>query len=168
MKKLNKVLIITLISTLNYNLIYGQSSIGLKLGAANFIGGTINYNYCHYLNYLKDNSINLSVGLGYSPWGPSYIFNNSITYQHKRLGIGIDHSRFYNDFYFKSEGSNNFIDMLIYPNISYAIVKRRVNISISSGAYFAFGRYRTSDTDKSMSFLGDIIAGGGITMFYKL
>ncbi len=168
MYKLNKNLIPIFLFVFLFNSSFAQHSIGLKLGGANFIGGSINYNYKLETNFLKERYILISTGLGYTPWGPSYIFNGSISYHQKRIGIGIDHTRFYNEFFFETYGSNNFIDLLLYPNISYQILNKRIELTFSSGTYFAFSRYRISSNDRKMSFLGDIIPGAGLSINYNL
>ncbi len=145
-----------------------QSSVGIKLGGSNFIGASLNYNYTIYTNYIKEQHFDLSAGLGYTPWGPSYIFNSSVSFHKKNLGIGVEHTRFYNDFFFKSTGGNNFVDMLIYPNLNYCVLNRRVKVSLSAGAYFAFRKYSNSLNDNKMDFEGDVIPGGGIGISYKL
>ncbi len=163
MKKYLSILLI-----LMSNIAFSQSSVGIKLGGSNFIGASLNYNYTLYTNYVKEQYIDLSAGLGYTPWGPSYIFNSSLSFHQKNLGIGVEHTRFYNDFFFKSIGGNNFVDMLIYPNLNYCVLNRRVKVSLSAGAYFAFRKYTNSPNDNKMDFEGDVIPGGGIGISYKL
>ena len=133
------------------NIAICQSSIGIKLGGANFIGASLNYNYTFYTNYTKDQYVDLSAGFGYSPWVPSYLFNSSVSFHKKRMGIGIDHTRFYNDFFFRSNGGNSFVDMIIYPNLNYCILNKRIKVSVNAGAYFAFRKYRNSVNENNTS-----------------
>lgn len=65
-------------------------------------------------------------------------------------------------------GGANFIGMLIYPNLNYCILNKRVKVSVSAGAYFAFRKYTNSVNDNNMEFEGDVIPGGGIGISYKL
>ncbi len=150
-----------------------QVKIDYQLGGANFIGFSLNTEFDISVNKEKGHFIMPRFGVGtlIPGWDePTSILHFGLAYRIRKIAIGCEVSGFTPSPFFGS-GNTDFVDMIVYPNLSYTIQpKKHPNwyYRISAGAYFAYSKADNYETDKTyMEFEGDVIPGAGITVGYR-
>jgi len=151
---------------------FSQAKIELQLAGANFLGLTINSAYDISVSKNKKHYLSPSFGIGLlePSWdGPTSIINLGLDYRYKNYGIGCEISNFFDSPFGKDNTHYGFVDLIVYPNISYTLsTKINLYFNISAGTYFAFSDRIDRDTGLTyIEFEGDVVAGGGLTAGYK-
>jgi len=152
---------------------YGQARIEAQIGGANFLGMTINSAYDISLSKDDNQYISPSFGIGIlAPWWdePTTIVLLGLNYQRLKWGAGIEASSFLTNLLWGDGKPQDFVDLIVYPNINYTIsTGSKWYIKISGGAYFAFSRMGDFYAGQSnLAFEGDVIPGGGLVVGLKL
>lgn len=148
-----------------------------QAGGSNFLGLTINVTKEIKLSENRNIILDPSLGFGFLLPGwdiPTNIIHAGLNFKLRRLGLGIEGSWFINNLFVRRDKSedSDFIKLLIYPNVNYTFIdKKRWYLRVSTGAYFAFDKQRTSanlELDHwKLAFAGDVIPGAGINIGYK-
>lgn len=150
-----------------------QISFEGQLGGANFLGISLNTRFEIPLNKEGNHRISPQLGLGIMipGWADPIplIIHSGLHYQFKRFGIGAELSGFTANPYFRQYPFyyNDFVDILLYPNINYVLGKGRWYYRISAGAYFAYSYYYDNSGTMKLDWEGDVIPGAGLSVGYR-
>lgn len=171
--KINPAILIGIIVFGFYNS-KAQISVESEIGGSNFLGLTINGTYSIPISDNQDKKIIPFFGLGMLVPGyddPTAIIHYGANYRNKKWGIGLDASSFVTPPFSNMVTYGSFVDLILYPNISYCIdIKNKFYFKISAGGYFAFsgGLIFQNSPKGNLEFEGDVIPGLGLTFGYKL
>ena len=157
-----------------------QLGIELQVGGANFFGASVNASYIVKFDKTGEQSLNTNLGIGalYPGWsnGPNdyrittIIYHTGLTYQYNRFGAGVEASFFAPNPLLQGYSTTGFVDLIVYPNISYLIFNRKSwYFKVSGGACFAYDNNSlTPNVPQQYDFAGDVTPGIGITAGIKL
>ena len=157
-----------------------QLGIELQVGGANFFGASVNASYIVKFDKPGEQSLNTNLGIGalYPGWsnGPNdyrittIIYHTGLTYQYNRFGAGVEASFFAPNPLLQGYSTTGFVDLIVYPNISYLIFNRKSwYFKVSGGACFAYDNNSlTPNVPQQYDFAGDVTPGIGITAGIKL
>jgi hypothetical protein len=165
-----KNLLLSLIILFTGQFAQAQMRIDGQLGGSNFLGASINVSHEFQLFTNNNHIITPTIGFGYvlEYYNPeTAIIHFGINYRIKRLGIGIESSRFIEDLIKDNTVYSDMVDLIIYPNINYTLFSKiNIYVKISAGAYFAFDKNKYFPELKTWRFAGDIIPGAGLNIGY--
>jgi len=163
---------LSLALTLIFVDVKAQAKLEIQVGGSNVAGITINSAYDISLG--KNPHVltpYFGIGMIVPIWlEPSSIIHVGLDYHYKNCGLGTELSGFATNPFITSDNTNDFVDLVVYPNISYTFGKHsNWYYKITAGAYFAFSKYYNSQVQKTkMEFEGDVFPGIGFTIGYKL
>ena len=89
-------------------------------------------------------------------------------YKYKKWGLGTEVSGFVNNPFWGNDSGNNFVDMIVYPNLNY-IFSTQSNwyFKVSAGVLIAYEKsYNDNAKKNQLAFSGDLIPGIGISLGY--
>jgi hypothetical protein len=145
----------------------------MQMGGSNFTGVTINSVFNISIVPEKNFSIRPYFGIGIVIPGlvePMAIIHGGLDYQIGRWGFGTEVSGFTINPFLPNQRRQDFVDMLIFPNLNYTIsTQYALYFKFSAGSYLAYSKNFTANGEPSnFRFEGDIIPGAGITIGYAL
>ncbi|GLR17670.1 hypothetical protein GCM10007940_22850 [Portibacter lacus] len=152
--------------------LYAQPGVEFHLGGSNFLGWSMNGSYKLIIIDELDLSITPSLGVGsmiFPEYGLDAIVHTGVDLQYKKWGIGGEISHFFANPFLTDSHINEFIALLVYPNVSYLMqFKNHVFLEFSVGVYFAYeNRNAFIANGPRYQFAGDVIPGVGITFGYR-
>lgn len=155
--------------------VFSQLKIEGQIGGANFVGHSLNTELdirlsANGLHYLQP-----SIGLGLNYWNPGSVLATTkvgLHYRYANWSVGAEAAGFsLHPFWSTPFDRNDWIDLLVYPNIAYIFfpdIESKLYYKVSLGAYFAFSRYVTGPGfDYDLVWEGDVIPGFGLSMGYR-
>lgn len=167
----NRLIIICII--ISFFKANGQVGIEAQFGGSNFLGASINTKYTIPICNSCQHTISPSLGIGFllPTWdAPTSIIHFGINYAYKRIGIGIEASRFTDNPFVSSAKTRDFVDVIFYPNLNYTFqFKSPLYISASAGLYLAYSKEsKYNNSIDKLDFEGDVIPGVGFSIGYQL
>jgi len=167
----NAIFILFLLSSITLS---AQEKIEFQLGGANFLGCSVNAEFDIPINKDKEHFIMPRFGIG--TLIPKLeqnlaIANFGLHYRIKKVAAGVELSGFTLNPFLGKETRNEFVDMIIYPNLNYSFTFKqlpKLYLKLSSGAYFAFSKDFDIDTNKiTLEWENDPIPGAGLTVGHR-
>jgi hypothetical protein len=151
---------------------YGQARVEAQFGGANFLGMTINSAYDISISEKGNQYLSPSFGIGFLAPGwdePTSIIHLGLNYQLNNWGVGLEASNFLTNLLWGDGKQQDFVDLIVYPNINYKLsLGSKWYLNISGGAYFAFTRMGDVYAGDSRVIYEGTIPGGGLSVGLKL
>ncbi len=164
---MKKILILVLIAFSTFK-ISAQAKIDFQVGGANFLGAALNAEFDIPVNKEKEHYLMPRFGIGLLGTSNT-IMHLGLHYRMNKFGVGCEVSNFSISPFTADGYINDFVDVLLYPNINYTLIRSKDPkwyYRFSAGAYFAYSKYTNYDQETYLEWEGDMIPGIGITAGY--
>lgn len=153
--------------------LHSQIRLESQFGGSNFLGFSINSEYDIPIHSKTRQFLTPSFGIGSisSHYAKEVvILHFGLNYRIHKIGFGVEASTFESFASSEQLGLNDFLDLLVYPNVNYSFShKNLVNwyLKLSVGAYFGYQQNPFGTGSEFLISGGNVIPGAGLSLGYS-